>query len=45
LPQITFNMQVIKQYIEDNKQRLLDELFELLRFHPLAPTQNTKPMF
>src|SRR6195952_2014650 len=25
-------MQVIKQYIEDNKQRLLDELFELLRF-------------
>lgn len=25
-------MQVIKQYIEENKQRLLDELFELLRF-------------
>src|ERR1700760_860182 len=25
-------MQAIKQYVEDNKQRLLDELFELLRF-------------
>jgi acetylornithine deacetylase/succinyl-diaminopimelate desuccinylase-like protein len=25
-------MQIIKQYIEDHKQRLLDELFELLRF-------------
>jgi acetylornithine deacetylase/succinyl-diaminopimelate desuccinylase-like protein len=25
-------MQIIKQYIDDNKQRLLDELFELLRF-------------
>ncbi|MFD1256015.1 dipeptidase [Mucilaginibacter terrae] len=25
-------MQIIRQYIEDHKQRLLDELFELLRF-------------
>jgi len=25
-------MQDIKQYVEQNKQRLLDELFELLRF-------------
>jgi acetylornithine deacetylase/succinyl-diaminopimelate desuccinylase-like protein len=25
-------MQAIKQYIETHKQRLLDELFELLRF-------------
>src|SRR6195952_734791 len=25
-------MQTIKQYVEQNKQRLLDELFELLRF-------------
>ena len=25
-------MQTIKQYVEDNKQRLLDELFDLLRF-------------
>ena len=25
-------MQEIKKYVEDNKQRFLDELFELLRF-------------
>ncbi|PST81977.1 dipeptidase [Pedobacter yulinensis] len=29
-------MQAIKKYIEDNKQRFLDELFELLRFQSVS---------
>jgi acetylornithine deacetylase/succinyl-diaminopimelate desuccinylase-like protein len=36
-------MQVIKQYIEDNKQRLLDELFELLRFPSVSADPKYKP--
>jgi acetylornithine deacetylase/succinyl-diaminopimelate desuccinylase-like protein len=29
-------MQIIRQYIEDHKQRLLDELFDLLRFQSVS---------
>jgi acetylornithine deacetylase/succinyl-diaminopimelate desuccinylase-like protein len=36
-------MQVIKQYIEDNKQRLLDELFELLRFPSVSADPKYAP--
>lgn len=32
MPKTSFSMQHIKQFVDDNKQRLLDELFELLRF-------------
>jgi len=32
LPKIILIMQEIKKYVEENKQRFLDELFELLRF-------------
>jgi acetylornithine deacetylase/succinyl-diaminopimelate desuccinylase-like protein len=39
----TFTMQAIKQYIEDNKQRLLDELFELLRFPSVSADPKYKP--
>src|SRR6187402_1524211 len=36
-------MQHIKQYIEQNKQRLLDELFELLRFPSVSADPKYKP--
>ncbi|MGY4536845.1 acetylornithine deacetylase/succinyl-diaminopimelate desuccinylase-like protein [Mucilaginibacter sp. UYNi724] len=36
-------MQVIKQYIEENKQRLLDELFELLRFPSVSADPKYAP--
>ena len=29
-------MQEIKKYVEENKQRFLDELFELLRFPSIS---------
>ena len=32
MPKIILIMQEIKKYVEENKQRFLDELFELLRF-------------
>ena len=34
-------MQEIKRYVSDNKQRFLDELFELLRF----PSVSANPKF
>src|ERR1700744_2063512 len=36
-------MQPIKQYIEQNKQRLLDELFDLLRFPSVSADPKYKP--
>ncbi|HTH83313.1 MAG TPA: M20/M25/M40 family metallo-hydrolase, partial [Mucilaginibacter sp.] len=36
-------MQDIKQYVEQNKQRLLDELFELLRFPSVSADPKYKP--
>ena len=36
-------MQHIKQYIEAHKQRLLDELFELLRFPSVSADPKYKP--
>src|SRR6201996_650117 len=36
-------MEQIRQYIEDNKQRLLDELFELLRFPSVSADPKYKP--
>jgi len=36
-------MQVIKQYVAENKQRLLDELFELLRFPSVSADPAYKP--
>src|SRR6201999_3029007 len=36
-------MQQIRQYIEQNKQRLLDELFELLRFPSVSADPKYKP--
>jgi acetylornithine deacetylase/succinyl-diaminopimelate desuccinylase-like protein len=36
-------MQYIKQFIEQNKQRLLDELFELLRFPSVSADAKYKP--
>jgi len=35
-------MELIKQYIEQNKQRFLDELFELLRFPSISADLNYK---
>ncbi len=36
-------MQKIKKYVEQNKQRLLDELFELLRFPSVSADPKYKP--
>src|SRR5471030_1062616 len=36
-------MELIKQYIEQNKQRLLDELFDLLRFPSVSADPKYKP--
>ena len=36
-------MEQIRQYIEDNKQRLLDELFELLRFPSVSADPKYRP--
>jgi acetylornithine deacetylase/succinyl-diaminopimelate desuccinylase-like protein len=36
-------MQTIKQYVEDNRQRLLDELFDLLRFPSVSADPKYKP--
>jgi len=36
-------MQHIKQYVNENKQRLLDELFELLRFPSVSADPKYKP--
>ncbi len=36
-------MELIKQYVETNKQRLLDELFELLRFQSVSADPKYKP--
>src|SRR6185312_13404136 len=36
-------MQHIKQYIDQHKQRLLDELFDLLRFPSISADQKYKP--
>ncbi len=35
-------MQEIKKYVEENKQRFLDELFELLRFPSISADPNSK---
>ena len=37
------SMQTIKQYVEDNRQRLLDELFDLLRFPSVSADPQYKP--
>jgi acetylornithine deacetylase/succinyl-diaminopimelate desuccinylase-like protein len=37
------NMQDLKQYIEDNKQRFLDELFELIRIPSISSLSEHKP--
>src|ERR1700712_5372201 len=36
-------MEIIKQYVEENKQRLLDELFDLLRFPSVSADPKYKP--
>lgn len=36
-------MQDLKQYIEDNKQRFLDELFELIRIPSISSIESHKP--
>ena len=36
-------MQHIKQYVEQNKQRLLDELFDLLRLASVSADPKYKP--
>ena len=36
-------MQDLKQYIEDNKQRFLDELFELIRIPSISSLAENKP--
>ena len=36
-------MQDLKQYIEDNKQRFLDELFELIRIPSISSLEKHKP--
>ncbi len=36
-------MQDLKQYIEDNKQRFLDELFELIRIPSISSLEKNKP--
>ncbi len=36
-------MQIIKQYVEQHRQRLLDELFELLRFPSVSADPKYKP--
>ena len=35
-------MQDIRKYVNDNKQRFLDELFELLRFPSISADQKYK---